>query len=65
MIIKESYSRSLNGVRLYRTYSDKGVYIQKEGTNEIYEEAIDMEGSDNTYIETEVPIKIKPEEKKK
>lgn len=35
-----------------RTYSDKGLVIQKIGTKERYSEAIDVLDSDFKYIET-------------
>lgn len=56
MIIKEFYETRKDGVRLYRTYSDKGVYIHKVGTNEEYTEAIDVEGAPFVYEETDKPI---------
>ena len=39
MIIKEFYMTRKDGVNLYKTYSDKNVYIIKQGTDEKYEEA--------------------------
>lgn len=56
MVIKEQYKTREDGVRLSRTYSDKGVKIQKVGTGEIYDEAIDIDGAPFTYEETETPI---------
>lgn len=56
MVIKEFYSIRKDGVNLYRSYSDKEVLIQKVGTNEIYEEAIDVETANYMYIETTKPI---------
>jgi hypothetical protein len=53
MIVKEFYKTRLDGVNLYKTYSDNKVYIQKKGTDEIYSEAIDTELSNYEYIETE------------
>ena len=53
MIIKEFYMTRKDGVNLYKTYSDKNVYIIKQGTDEKYEEAIDVENSSYTYEETE------------
>lgn len=53
MIVKEFYRTRLDGVNLYKTYSDNKVYIQKKGTDEIYSEAIDTESSNYEYIETE------------
>jgi hypothetical protein len=51
-IVKEFYKTREDGVNLYRTYSDKGYMIQKVGTEEIYEEAIDVETSTFEYEET-------------
>lgn len=53
MIVKEFYRTRLDGVNLYKTYSNNNVYIQKKGTDEIYSEAIDIELSNYEYIETE------------
>ena len=43
-----------DGVILYRTYSDIGLMIERDGVR--YNEAIDPEGSDRVYIETTEPI---------
>lgn len=56
MIVKEFYRTRKDGVNLYRTYSDADVKIQKVGTDEIYDEAIDVEGAPFTYVETEIAI---------
>lgn len=53
MIVKEFYETRYDGVDLYRTYSDTNHYIHKIGTDEIYEEAIDVESAPYTYEETE------------
>ena len=53
MIIREFYMTRKDGVNLYKTYSDKGVYIIKQGTDEKYDEAIDVENANYTYEETE------------
>ena len=53
MIIREFYMTRKDGVNLYKTYSDKGVYIIKQGTDEKYDEAIDVENTNYTYEETE------------
>lgn len=55
-IVKEFYRTRKDGVNLYRTYSDADVKIQKVGTDEIYDEAIDVEGAPFTYVETEIAI---------
>lgn len=53
MIIKGFYQKRQDGVNLYRTYSDKGVQIRKVGTDEIYDEAIDVESAPFIYEETD------------
>ena len=53
MIIKEFFRTREDGVGLYKTYSDKEVYIHKIGTDEVYLEAIDIEGSPYEYEETD------------
>ena len=51
-IIREFYKTRNDGVKLYRTYSDEGYTIQKIGTEEVYEEAIDIENVNFEYEET-------------
>lgn len=51
-IIKELYKTREDGVKLYRTYSDNNYMIQKIGTDEVYEEAIDVEDATFEYEET-------------
>lgn len=58
MIIKEFYRTREDGIDLYRTYSDENYRIRKVGTNEIYDEAIDVEDSDYEYEETDEKIEI-------
>lgn len=53
MIIREFYMTRTDGANLYKTYSDKGVYIIKQGTDEKYDIAIDIENTNYTYEETE------------
>ena len=55
MIVKEFYKTREDGVNLYRSYSDIGVMIKKAGTDELYEESIDVESSKATYDETAYP----------
>lgn len=55
-IIKELYKTREDDVKLYRTYSDKGYMIKKVGTEEIYEEAIDVENAPYEYEETAEPV---------
>lgn len=56
MVVREFYKTRKDGVNLYRTYSDTKWKIQKLGTDEIYDEAIDVEGSSYEYEETTEPI---------
>lgn len=56
MIIKEYFTTRKDGVKLYKTYSDSGFYIRKVGTEEVYDEAIDVENAHYTYEETDEKI---------
>ena len=56
MIVKEFYKTREDGVNLNRTYSDKGLKLRKVGTDEVYDEAIDIEGASFEYEETDEPI---------
>lgn len=47
---------------LIRTYSDSGKKIQKIGTDEIYDEAVDLATSGYIYIETNESNEISAEE---
>lgn len=62
MIVREFYKQRKDGVNLYKTYSNDGCKIQKVGTNEIYEEAIDVESAAYEYIETDQKIEDENEE---
>ena len=53
-IVKEFYKTREDGVNLYRTYSDSNYMIKKVGTDEVYEEAIDVLNFE--YEETTEPI---------
>ena len=55
-IVKEFYKTREDGVKLYRTYSDNNYMIQKVGTDEVYEEAIDVENASYEYEETDIII---------
>lgn len=50
-----------DGKKLYRAYSDQGMKIRKDGTEEVYNEAVDVEDSGFTYIETDMPIEDREE----
>ena len=62
MINTDFYRTREDGIKLYRTYSDDGMMIQKDGTDELYSEAIDIESSGYTYTETDIPIDTEPDE---
>lgn len=54
MIITEFYKTREDGVVLNRTYSDKGMMIEREGVR--YSEAIDPAKLGRTYTETDEAI---------
>ena len=56
MIIREFYAQRKDGVNLYKTFSDTKVYIKKQGTDEKYDTAIDVENAPYIYEETEEVI---------
>ena len=56
MVKKEFFKTRMDGVNLWRSYSDQNVMIQKDGTDETYSEAIDVEDSGFTYTETNIAI---------
>lgn len=53
MIVREFYKTRQDGVILNRSYSDRGVKIRKVGTDEVYDEAVDVEGASFEYEETD------------
>lgn len=59
MIIKEFYKTRKDGVNLYRTYSDQSLKIRKAGTDEVYNQAIDVEGAPYTYEETDQAVEVR------
>ena len=58
MIVREYYITRKDGVNLYRTYSDEQFMIHKIGTDEIYDEAIDVENAPFEYEETTEKIEV-------
>lgn len=56
MLKKEFYTTREDGVNLYINYSDENFKIRQIPTNEIYDEAIDVENNSYTYEETNIPI---------
>ena len=55
-IVREFYRVREDGVQLYRTYSDEYFMIKKVNTDELYEEAIDVETVVYEYEETDIKI---------
>ena len=55
-IVKEFYKTREDGVNLYKTYSDENYMIYKIGTDEVYEDAIDVEDAPYEYEETTEPV---------
>lgn len=55
-IQKELFNTRMDGVKLYRTYSDAGKMIIQNETGAILEEAVDVENANYTYTESETPI---------
>lgn len=62
MVVKEFYRTRKDGVNLYRNYSDQNLKIRKVGTEEIYDEAIDVEFAPYSYEETDMPIEVEKEQ---
>ena len=58
MIVREFYKERKDGVKLYRTYSDEQYKIKQVETGNIYDEAIDIEEANYTYVETEEKIEV-------
>lgn len=56
MIVTEFYRVREDGVRLVRSYSDRGVYIHGGFPEGDYEDAIDPVDAMRTYVETDIPI---------
>ena len=61
MVVREFYGTRKDGVNLYRNYSDQNLKIRKVGTEEIYDEAIDVEFAPYFYEETDMPIEVEEE----
>ena len=54
MIVNEFYMIRNDGVVLNRTFSNKGMMIERDG--ELYAEAIDPAELERVYLETDIPI---------
>ena len=58
MIKTEFYETRVDGVNLYRTYSDTNKRIKQDQTGAVYDEAIDVENSGYTYTETAENVEV-------
>lgn len=58
MVITEYYKTRADGVVLNRTYSDRGMMIERDG--ERYDEAVDPAGLNRQYTETDEPVCSEP-----
>lgn len=56
MIIREHFTKRSDGVDLIRAYSDQGMKLRKVGTDEAYDEAVDVEWAGYRYEETDIPV---------
>lgn len=57
-IKREFYLTRKDGVKLYRTYSDKNKVIIQNETGIEYSEAIDVESAPYTYSESDIDIEF-------
>lgn len=60
MKITEYYTTRQDGVILDRTYSTLAHLLRQDGTDELYDEAIDPRDSGRSYTETDIPIVEEP-----
>lgn len=58
MIKRDFYMTRNDGVNLYRTYSDENYRILQKETSYIFDEAIDVENANYTYVETQEKVEI-------
>lgn len=59
MLITEQFQIREDGIVLMKTHSDLGRMLRRQD-GELFSEAIDVEGSGNSYTETEQPIPAVP-----
>ncbi len=59
MVKTEYYTTREDGVALNRSYSDRGLMIERNGVQ--YSEAIDPADLGRTYTETDVPVEQAPD----
>lgn len=60
-VIREYYMTRNDGVKIFLSYSDKDVYIRKEGTDLTDVEMYDVEDAHFVYVETDTPIETEAE----
>lgn len=56
MIIKELFITRVDGVKLFRVYSDEGRRLVQNETGAVYDEAVDVEDAPYTYSESEESV---------
>ena len=52
-IQKELFGENADGVKLYRTFSDENRKILQVETGIIFDDAVDIDGAEFTYLETD------------
>ena len=57
MIVRELFCTLEDGTVLYRSYSDQYFMIERDG--ELYNDAVDPDGFDRVYTETDILIEGK------
>lgn len=55
MIVKEFYKERIDGIKLFRVFSDSNKMIVQNETGNIYSEAVDVENAPYSYSETDIP----------
>ena len=61
-IIQENAGMRIDGVKLVLTRSDSGKMIRQNETGNVYASAVDVEGANFTYSETDIDAPIKNEQ---
>lgn len=56
MIKREFFKERLDGVKLYRVWSDQDMKIRQVETDILYDEVIDTEDAPYTYSETDISV---------
>ena len=61
MLTREYYKTRTDGVHLFKTFSTNGMKIRKIGSDEVYDEAIDVASATHFYEETDEKIEDRSE----